>query len=140
MTVFEKGTLSIQYSGNLPAISYEKIKNEILGSSYELSIFFASPSEAQAINKKYRNKTYVPNTLSFPATKNAGDIIICRSVARGEASSFDLSYKNYLIYLLIHSMLHLDGMDHGGTMEKAEAALMQRFAHTTHEATHRNRN
>ena len=138
MSLFEKGTLSIHYSGNLPSLPYEKIKNDILGSSYELSIFFASPQEAQAINKKHRNKIYVPNTLSFPATKTSGDLFICRSVARHEASSFGLTYKNYLIYLLIHSMLHLDGMDHGGTMEKAEAALMQRFAHTN-EATHHNR-
>lgn len=127
MKVVEKKNLFISYRGTLPTLPYEKIKHAILGSTYELSISFVVPTEAKRLNTTYRNKTYIPNTLSFPLSKTVGELIICRSVARSQAKDFGLSYKNYLIYLLIHSMLHLKGFDHGSTMDTLEARFLKRF-------------
>ena len=115
MSVIEKKNLSITYSGNLPALPYEKIKDTILGPTFQLSVSFVVPKEAKRLNKTYRQKTYIPNTLSFPLSKNSGQLIICRSIARHQAKDFELSYKNYLIYLLnqpITSIFHKENTKH----------------------------
>lgn len=137
MKLLEKKNLSILYHGNLPALPYEKIKNAILGPSYVLSVAFVAPAAAVTLNKQYRQKTYIPNTLSFPLTKESGELIICRSIARKEHAAFDLSYQNYLLFLLIHSMLHLKGMAHGSTMEGMEATHMRRFKLKNETTNHR---
>jgi probable rRNA maturation factor len=110
-----------------PSIPFETIKTAILGTRYELSVFFAPPKEAQRINIAYRGKSYIPNTLSFALSKTSGEIILCRSAARKEHAKFDLEYENYLIFLFIHSCLHLKGYAHGGTMEQLEAKFLARF-------------
>lgn len=128
--VFEKKNLSINTRGTLPNLPYTALKQAILGTDYVLSVSFIAPKAAQTLNKKYRNKSYIPNTLSFPLTKKSGELIICRSVARREAKEFDHSYAEHLLFLMIHSMLHLKGLDHGGTMDTLEARYFKRFRGT----------
>jgi rRNA maturation RNase YbeY len=122
-------TASVSISGRrpYPQLPFERIATAILGPTYELSVFFAPPARASELNKTYRGKTYIPNTLSFALSKTSGEIIICRSAARREYKKFDLDYENYLLFLFIHSALHLKGHEHGGTMEQLEAKYLARF-------------
>jgi probable rRNA maturation factor len=105
-----------------------------LGDTYELSIVFVGKTRARSLNQAYRNKSYVPNVLSFPLSKNQGEIFVCPAVAEREAAKFGLSNAQFIKYLIIHGMLHLKGHTHGGTMDKAEAALCDTFgiAHPRH--------
>ena len=80
-----------------------------------------------------RNKSYVPNVLSYESGKNSGEIIICLSVAKQQASSYDLSYRNFTAFLFIHGLLHLKGLPHGSTMEQHERTLLKRFTGATIE-------
>jgi len=105
----------------------EKLQKEILKDKYSLSVNFISPKEARTLNEKYRNKDYTPNILSFPLSKNEGEIFICLSVAKKEAREFSLSYQEFLKLLLIHGCLHLKGLDHGDRMEKLEMKYLQKF-------------
>lgn len=139
--VIEYDTLTISGNGALPSVPFLDLKEKILGKKYELSIVFTTPAQAVALNKQYRNKDYVPNTLSFPLTKSSGELIITRSVALKQCKDFNLTYNQYIIYLLIHSMLHLKGFDHGSTMDTKEIQLMKYFKiQFTHEAKHNSRN
>lgn len=108
-------------NGPLPRVPFLDIKGKVLGKSYDLSISFVDEREAKALNKKFRKKDYVPNTLSFSLTKTSGEIIMCMSAIRKEYRKFDMTLQKYTIFLLIHSMLHLKGMQHGSTMEDSEA-------------------
>ena len=128
MSVIELPSLTIRASGTIPDYQYKKIKETILGNRYELSIVFVGPTEAQRLNKTYRNKRYIPNTLSFPLDASAGELIICRSVARAQYKKFGMTYHTYVLFLLIHSMLHLKGMAHGSTMEKLEQEYVKKFS------------
>lgn len=123
--------LTITGRSPLPRLPYQKIKTDILGTAYELSVFFASPRVAQTLNNTYRNKTYIPNTLSFSLSKNSGEIIICRSAARKEYKKFGYTYTTYLGLLLIHSALHLKGYEHSGTMERLEARYLKKYFNVT---------
>lgn len=105
----------------------EKIKNEILGESYFLSVNFVSPIFAKELNQEYRNKSYIPNILSFPLSKKEGEIYICLSVARKEAKNFSLTYQNFLRLLIIHGALHLKGLDHGEEMENLEEKYLKKY-------------
>jgi probable rRNA maturation factor len=114
-------TFSIESKArSFPTFPYEKMKDDILGKSYELSLTFVGSVTAQKLNKTYRNKTYVPNVLSFPLDPKTGEIFIAPVKARTEAKAFGMSEKGYIGFLFIHALLHLKGLDHGDTMDKAE--------------------
>lgn len=120
-------TVSIE-KGTLPRVPFLALKEKILGKKYELSIRFVGPTEAQALNIAHRQKEYVPNTLSFPYSDTSGEIILCRSAMRREHKDFDMEYEKYLVFIIIHSMLHLKGYEHGSTMERKERDLLALFA------------
>lgn len=103
-----------------PSHPYELIKNDILGKRYSLSVAFIGSTQAQKLNKEHRNKDYVPNVLSFPLTKTDGEIFIAPSVAKKESKKFGMTSDGYIGFLYIHALLHLKGLDHGDTMDKAE--------------------
>jgi len=117
-------TSTIAHYPNFP---YQKIKDAILGSSYELSLAFVGTKRAQKLNQAYRNKGYVPNVLSFPLDKKTGEIVICPEIAYPEAKDFSLSTDGYIAFLFIHGCLHLKGHDHGDTMERLEKRFMKEF-------------
>ncbi len=113
-----------------PALPYEAMKNDILGTRYELSLTFIGKVRAQHLNKTHRNATYVPNVLSFPLSDTVGEIYITPTVAEREAPKFNLSPQGYIGFLFIHGLLHLKGYPHGDTMEKAEKKYITRYALT----------
>lgn len=100
-----------------------KLKNEILGENYDLSVFFLGDKKMRELNSVYRKKNYTANVLSFPLSANEGEILI-NETYRG-------SY--YADYLFIHSLLHLKGLKHGKKMDKLETKIMQKlhFIHTS---------
>ncbi len=105
----------------------QKIKKDILGEKYFLSVNFVSPIIAQKLNIDYRQKDYIPNILSFPLSKQEGEIFICLSIVRKEAKKFSMSYREFLIFIIIHGVLHLKGLEHGDKMQKLEEKIFKKF-------------
>jgi len=114
--------------GRLPSLPFERMKNEILGAHYELSLVFAGNARMRSLNKTYRKKTYSPNTLSFPLSNTSGEIFINTNRIPLEAKHYGLSERGYYAFLFIHGLLHLKGLEHGATMEKKEQDMLQRFS------------
>ena len=110
-----------------PDFPYETIKNDILGKRYDLSLQFIGPTRAKQLNTTYRQKTYVPNVLSFPLDTTTGEIFICPTVAVKEAAKYNLSVTGYVAYLFIHGLLHLKGLDHSDTMDAAERRYLRKY-------------
>ena len=106
---------------------YEQIKNDILGKKYSLSLAFVGGTTAQKLNVEHRQKTYIPNVLSFPLTDGAGEIFITPAVAKKEATKFAMTVDGYIGFLFVHALLHLKGLDHGDTMEKAEKKYCSKY-------------
>jgi probable rRNA maturation factor len=102
----------ISEKGKLPNLPFLKIKNDILGKDFELSIVYTSKEKNLELNKKYRSKDYVPNILTFPLSENEGEIYISRGVAYTQYKEFDMPYEKYLILLIVHGCLHLKGLLH----------------------------
>lgn len=116
-------------TSTLPFKVVEEIKNKILGKSYELSVVFVGTSLAKKINMERRKKSYTPNTLSFAYDKNLGEIIVCPMVVKKQALQNKAKYPDYLAFILIHSMLHLKGMEHGDQMDKLELKYLKLFGY-----------
>jgi probable rRNA maturation factor len=132
ITEFAKTNLTISSKGKSLGLPFCIAKELVLGKKYELSLAFVSPKEARALNIEYRKKDHIPNTLSFPYSKKDGEIIICLSEAKKQHKKFSLSYEHYILFLFIHSMLHLKGYEHGSTMDTKEQYFLKKtLEHTT---------
>jgi probable rRNA maturation factor len=113
--------------GRLPSLPFELIKDTILGNKYELSLVFVTASEILKLNKTYRNINTPTDILSFPLSKNNGEIFICPSETRKMMCEFGRDYQNFVAFLFIHGLVHLKGYDHGDKMEKIEEKFRKNF-------------
>lgn len=113
--------------GKVPRIPFEKIVREILGSRYELSLVICGDTLAQHMNATYRKKSYKPNVLSFPLSKQEGEIFLNIPCARREAKQYSTTLEKRLALLFVHGCFHLKGLDHGGYMERMEQKILRKF-------------
>jgi probable rRNA maturation factor len=105
----------------------EKIKNDILGKQYKLSFAFISKNKIRELNKTYRKKNEPTDVLSFPLDKDDGEILICKAIAKIKATKFGMTFGKYLLFLVIHALLHLKGLHHGDKMERYELTYNSRY-------------
>jgi probable rRNA maturation factor len=105
----------------------------------EISVVFASDREAARLNTEWRQRTYAPNILSFPASKTQdvpegepkplGDLILAIGTVAREAEEQGKPLTSHLTHLIVHGTLHLLGFDHvadgdARRMETAEIAIL----------------
>ena len=96
----------------------------------EVSVSFVSADEIHALNKEYRDVDKVTDVLSFPQYESVedmpdelielGDVVICRDQAMAQAEEFGHPFEREIIYLFVHSILHLLGYDHITDEDKKE--------------------
>ena len=122
---------------SLPAALKTKIKDTILGPEYQLSVAFVSKATIRHLNKTYRQLDEPTDVLSFPLSATEGELIFNRGMIAKKAPEFEKNYADYFLFLFIHGLLHLKGLDHGSTMEAEEARLLQLFL--SHAPSHRRR-
>ena len=102
-----------------------KVLDEIKRGNWELSILLCGNKTITALNSRYRNIAEPTDILSFnlgetvQEGKNSvylpGDIAISLETLAENARYFQISEDEELRRLLIHGILHLDGMDHKTT-------------------------
>lgn len=117
--------------GKTPAIPFRKIKDGVLGSSYELSLALLTPAEARTLTRRTKKKNTASNVLAFPLGKRTGEIVLCPGTARAQAREYGYAPREFLAYLFIHGLLHLKGRHHGATMESEERRVLKRFGFHT---------
>src|SRR6185295_14650029 len=111
----------------LPGVSFVDIKNKALGKKYNLSLVFIDEKKSAELNNAYRGKNHSTNILSFTLDEHTGEIFITPAVAKRQMKDFERTYDNFIAFLFIHGLMHLKGMEHGSTMEKAEEKLRKQF-------------
>jgi probable rRNA maturation factor len=120
-------TITNTTKSTLPSVPFAKIKKAALGEKYELSLVFVGDKKSQELNSTYRGKDKPTNCLSFSLDKNSGEIFLNLGKAKKEASDFGREFDNFVVFLFIHSCLHLKGMEHGDKMERAEEKIRKIF-------------
>lgn len=91
--------------------------------------------EARALNRDYRSRDYATNVLTFVYDSPQGtlaDIAICLPVVAREARAQRKPLDHHLAHLVVHGVLHAQGMDHdtaagARTMEQREREVLRRF-------------
>jgi probable rRNA maturation factor len=94
---------------------------------WDISILICGDETIKALNETYRGKDEATDILSFPLGESAdfpsggkrrsnrhipGDIAISIDTLRKNARRFQVEEDEELRRLLIHGILHLDGMNH----------------------------
>lgn len=113
--------------GKLPSLPFVRVKEEILGKTYELSVAFVDLQTMKSVSKEYKGDHTHTNVLSFPLDTNEGEIIMNLQTIRTNAKKFDMTYLEHLLFLFIHGCLHLKGYDHGVKMESLEDKYMKKY-------------
>lgn len=106
--------------GKLPSLPFDMIRDKILGKNYELSIAIVGDKVSKDLNFKYRNINKPTNVLSFNVTENSGELIFNLKKVIADAPKFDMNFKNFFGFLVIHGTLHLKGYEHSDIMDKLE--------------------
>ncbi len=107
----------------------DKILQELNLDNVELSISLVDNKTIQNINREWRGKDRPTDVLSFPLDEDTpsgykyrllGDVIISLPYAKKQAEEIGLSYREEILRLLIHGILHLLGYDHETSEEDAK--------------------
>lgn len=104
--------------------------------NWELSVLFCRDPFIQALNKQYREIDGPTDVLSFEQGDeyiddeditwfNAGDIVISLDTLSKNAEQFAVTENDELKRLLVHGILHLDGMDHEDNSPEQEMLQFQ---------------
>ena len=100
----------------------------------EIRVTFVDMEEIHELNKLHRGVDKPTDVLSFPQFEDVceeapeegeiclGDVVICREKAAEQAEEFGHSFEREILYLFVHSVLHLLGYDH---MEEGEKKVMR---------------
>jgi probable rRNA maturation factor len=114
--------------------TYVKQAQKAVGLRGTISVLLADDEELEHLNTAFRGKSKPTDVLSFPADElavgHAGDIAISLETAARQAERFGHSLQNEVKILLLHGLLHLNGMDHEtdeGEMAAKEVKLRTRL-------------
>jgi len=108
-------------------LPFEAMAKAILPAGYQLSLVVCGDDLAQRMNATYRKKTYKPNVLSFPISKQEGEIFLNVRKAEREARAMKVSRDWRLAHLFIHGCAHLTGHDHSDKMDALETKVLKKF-------------
>lgn len=100
-----------------------KVMGELKFDGEEISMLLCNDTYMQELNKTYRNIDSTTDVLSFENDeeyedeegkwKCAGDIVISLDTLPVNAEYFNESRNDEFKRLIVHGLLHLNGMDHG---------------------------
>lgn len=129
MNFLELNNLTVvrRTSGAIPNLPYQKAKDAILGKKYILDISFVDTQTSTDLHIEHKKKPGPANTLAFPYSDSEGEIIMHLETIRRQARQYDRTYHQHLLFLCIHSMLHLLGYNHGTEMEAQEEKFYTRL-------------
>ena len=103
----------------------------------EVTIRFVDEEEGRELNRAYRDRDYATNVLSFPYEIEPvvrGDLVICMPVVVREAGEQGKSVEAHCAHMVVHGLLHLQGLDHESedeaeVMEAVEYQILSRLGY-----------
>lgn len=112
---------------NTVRLPFNEMVRATLPAGYQLSLVICGDDLAGRMNMAYRKKTYKPNVLSFPLSKNEGEIFLNIRKAEREARVMGISANWRIAHLFIHGCVHLKGHKHGKKMDALESSVLRKF-------------
>jgi probable rRNA maturation factor len=89
--------------------------------------------ESRQLNRDYRGKDRPTNVLSFPfepppgiPEEHLGDLVICAPIVFREAQEQHKQPEAHWAHMVVHGVLHLQGLDHQNSEEAEEMESLER--------------
>lgn len=105
-----------------------KNHNKLVG---ELSIVFVSDEEILSINQQYLNHNYFTDIITFDYSLDRiieGDIFISIDTVKTNSQKFRTDYREELLRVIIHGVLHLVGFKDKNPKDKMEMTFNENLA------------
>lgn len=136
--------LSVQIepaAGEVPAdrAQLRRWAHAALATDATLALRFVGTREGRRLNADFRGRDYATNVLTFaydeapaPGAPVQADIVICMPVVAREARAQKKALRDHLAHLVVHGVLHAQGLDHedddeAREMEARETTVLARF-------------
>jgi len=113
-------------ASHIPAdATLRKWTRAALAKGAKVTLRYVAEAEGRRLNREFRGKDYATNVLTFiySARPLEGDIVICAPVVAREAKAQGKALAAHHAHLLVHGLLHLQGMEHE---RAADAQRMER--------------
>ncbi|HEY1041297.1 MAG TPA: rRNA maturation RNase YbeY [Candidatus Paceibacterota bacterium] len=120
-------TVELMHNGTFPTLPLFAVKNDILGKKYALSVVCVRAPQSEKLHQQFKHKDGPADILSFPFEKDSGEIILHLPSIRAKAASYDRTFHEHLLFILIHGCLHLKGFTHGSKMETEERKYYKKY-------------
>jgi probable rRNA maturation factor len=109
-------------------LSKEKVSKKV-----DISVVIVDEKEIHRLNKQYRKKDKPTDVLSFGSIKDflsiesfvLPEIVICPEEVKKNAEELNVTFKNELVKVLIHGILHLLDFDHEKNEEDAKEMFLK---------------
>ena len=126
---------------------------ETVPGEVEVSLLFVDDESIREVNREHRGRDAATDVLSFPALDYEpgrvyaesytradlsddlflegrlvlGDVLISGPRARDQAADYDHSLEREVVFLFVHSLLHLLGYDHLTEADRARMTAKERL-------------
>lgn len=97
-------------------------------------VLLTDDATVQALNARFRGQDRPTNVLSFPAPQAEGypgDVALAFETCAAEAQRDAKPLEDHAVHLVLHGVLHLNGMDH---IKEDEAEAMEALERAALEA------
>lgn len=126
--------------GSIDPVRVENFISEVLNElnlkNWDISLLFCDDAFIKNLNKQYRDIDSPTDVLSFEQGDEyfdeagetrfmAGDIVISLDSLRFNAEEFNVEINEELKRLIVHGILHLNGMDHSDNSPEQEMLKFQ---------------
>ena len=126
--------------GSIDPVRVENFISEVLNElnlkNWDISLLFCDDAFIQNLNKQYRDIDSPTDVLSFEQGDEyfddagetrfmAGDIVISLDSLHFNAEEFNVEINEELKRLIVHGILHLNGMDHSDNSPEQEMLKFQ---------------
>lgn len=103
----------------------ESIKKGAVG------IIFANSFKIKELNNQFLNHNCSTDVITFelqdPGNDLEGEIYVCYEVAENQAREFGVPFREELLRLIVHGILHLAGYDDKETREREHMRVKEEY-------------
>ena len=108
--------------------------------NYICNLILTNDKLIKKMNIKFRKKQHSTDVLTFVSelkiknikSKKICDIFLSAEIIKKDAKNNNVSFYNHLVHIIVHSFLHINGLDHKTTkdfnkMKKIEITILKKL-------------
>lgn len=107
------------------------VLNHFKVTSATINLILVDDEQILEMNKQYLGHNYITDVISFNLSESKdeiiGEVYICLQQAQSQAKEYQVTFKNEILRLAIHGILHIFGFTDNKLEEKNKMTKMEDF-------------